>query len=233
MKNDKINAIPGFTEAETYHFHSFFDKYCRLASHSVNSVCEYGCESCPINAAMKRIFALPPLYLIIGKSGSGKTTLADRIAADLGKQSVSSYTTRPPRYPDEPSHIFVSKEQFDALTLVAYTQFNGYEYGTTAEVLDRSHLYVIDIDGVYELFERYHTERPVYLVYLDVSEETSIQRMKMRGDSDEVIRSRIATDNTAFNNARTKLDYNLVIDANKDADTIYNEFKRFIALKEG
>ena len=92
---------------------------------------------------------MTPLYCIIGPSGTGKSTLEENIKSEFNwLRSADSYTTRPPRYDGEHSHKFVSKEQFDKLKLLAYTRYNGYEYGVTKEILDNTDLYVVDLDGL-------------------------------------------------------------------------------------
>ena len=147
-----------------------------------------------------------PLFLIIGPSGSGKSTLADDLEERYGLKSVSSYTTRPARYKDEPNHIFISDEEFDSLgELVAYTEFNGYRYGITKEILDSKDLYVIDIDGAKMLKEKYR-ERPIYSFGLILSEREIIERMRKRGDTEEKIADRINHDKIAFKELSTFCD---------------------------
>ena len=46
------------------------------------------------------------LYLLVGPSGSGKTTVANWLEKEYNLRQVNSYTTRPPRFSNEPGHIF-------------------------------------------------------------------------------------------------------------------------------
>lgn len=135
------------------------------------------------------------LYLFVGKSASGKTSVANFLEQKHGLKQVQSYTTRPPRYEGEIGHIFVNDEQFDNLgELVAYTEYNGFRYGTTAEQLDKCQIYVIDVPGVKTLLERYKTDRKIVVLYFSSNICTRINRMKNRGDNDKAIISRLLQD---------------------------------------
>lgn len=136
------------------------------------------------------------LYLFVGRSGSGKSTIANFIEDTYGLKQVSSYTTRVPRYDGEQGHIFISDSEFDKLrNIVAYTEYNGKRYCTTAEQLDGVDCYVVDIPGVETLLERYeNVGRPINIIYLDTTVKTRIDRMVDRGDSDHAIVSRLYQD---------------------------------------
>lgn len=136
-----------------------------------------------------------PLFLFVGKSASGKTTMADILEQRYNHKQVASYTTRKPRYDGEIAHVFVSDDEFDNLgDLVAYTEYNGYRYGTTAEQLDECDIYVVDVPGVETLLQRYNTKRPICIFYFDATAYTRIMRMLDRHDSDASIISRLLQD---------------------------------------
>ena len=135
------------------------------------------------------------LYLFVGKSASGKTTVANFLEKKHGFKQVNSYTTRPPRYEGEIGHIFINDEHFDDLNdIVAYTEYNGFRYGTTAEQLDQCQIYVVDVPGVKTLLERYKTNRQIMILYFGTSVCTRINRMINRGDYDAAIISRLLQD---------------------------------------
>ena len=135
------------------------------------------------------------LYLFVGKSASGKTTVANFLEKKHGLKQVNSYTTRPPRHECEIGHVFVDDKQFDNLgELVAYTEYNGHRYGTTAEQLDQCKIYVVDIPGIKTLLERYKTDRKIVMLYFSTTVCTRINRMIDRGDSDAAIISRLLQD---------------------------------------
>lgn len=135
------------------------------------------------------------LFLFVGKSASGKTTVADFLEKKHGFKQVNSYTTRHPRYAGEIGHIFISDEEFDTLgEMVAYTEYNGHRYGTTAEQLDQCQIYVVDVPGVKTLLEKYKTDRQIAILYFSTNVCTRINRMIDRGDSDMAIISRLLQD---------------------------------------
>ena len=135
-----------------------------------------------------------PLYLFVGKSASGKTTIADLLESKYGLKQVRSYTTRKPRYENEPGHIFVSEQDFESLgDLAAYTFYNGNHYGTTFDQLNECSIYVIDPSGVETLLSKY-IGRPIVILYFNASVYTRINRMLDRGDSDTQIVGRLLQD---------------------------------------
>ena len=137
-----------------------------------------------------------PLYLFVGPSGSGKTTVVDVLECQYRYKCLQSYTTRSPRYENEYGHIFISDEEFDALTdIIAYTEYNGHRYCATEGLLNDADLYVVDCDGVETLLNRYSDkDRLICIFYFDTTVSTRISRMLDRGDSDMQIVSRLHSD---------------------------------------
>ena len=71
------------------------------------------------------------MILIIGRSGSGKDHLARELSKH-GLKQVLSYTTRPPRRPDEDTHIFIKPEEScNYKDKIATTEIAGCEYFAT------------------------------------------------------------------------------------------------------
>ena len=128
------------------------------------------------------------ILCIVGKSGSGKTTIAE-LLDKFGHTSIDSYTTRPPRHPNEKGHIFVSPESFADVAasqggMVAYTKFDGYEYGATLLQYRRNDVYVIDPSGVKELADSVGRENLI-VVYIYAPDTVRYQRMlKTRGEDE-------------------------------------------------
>lgn len=123
---------------------------------------------------MKKKNNKPLLVLIAGKSGSGKDYVTNIIIDHLKHymldeseykrlRKVKSRTTRPRRYPEEDTHVFVdfttaSKEIGSAL---AYTHFHGNYYYATVDDTDKAMFYIIDKDGIEyfkttEWYDRYN-----------------------------------------------------------------------------
>ena len=136
------------------------------------------------------------LYLLVGPSGSGKTTVANWLEKEYNLRQVNSYTTRPPRFFNEPGHIFLTDEEFDKLEgLVAYTEYNGFRYGATKKLLDKSDIYVIDPSGVKTLRQNYDNFE---IIWLSATVATCRSRMRSRGSSEEEIEKRLNNDRKEF-----------------------------------
>lgn len=160
------------------------------------------------------------LILLVGKSGSGKSTFQQELEKRWYLHSVQSYTTRPKRSDNETGHIFVTKEEFDALeNKVAYTEFDGYEYCATKEQLDKSEVYIIDPQGLESLKQNYDGKF-LFVVYLKAKEYICTQRMLMRGDSVEKVRERIEHDKRVFKDV--KFDY--ILNADGTIEKMLEEF---------
>lgn len=141
------------------------------------------------------------IYLFVGPSGVGKTTIVEKLSRDYGFSVVSSYTDRPMRYDGETGHVFLTKEEFDALPeLCAYTEFNGHRYGVTSDMVDNCDLYVIDPAGV-DYFRKHYSgiKKPIVIGFIQ-DEAVLYERMLKRGDSEEKARERLVHDKEAFKN---------------------------------
>lgn len=117
------------------------------------------------------------IVCLVGESGAGKTFFYDVLRL-RGWKVVDSFTTRPPRFPGEKGHTFVSTEEFNSIRsdLLAYTMFNGYEYGTTKQQIEDCNFYVIDPDGVKYLADKIGRDN-FTVVYIYASEEIRFKRM--------------------------------------------------------
>lgn len=146
------------------------------------------------------------IYLIMGASGSGKTTIAKKLKELYGYTSVSSYTTRQPRSDGEEGHIFITKSEFDKLTdIVAYTEYDGNFYASTAEQINNNDLYIIDPDGVHNFNNSYHGAKNAVVIYIKTSLTTRMKRLEDRDGFDAALK-RIETDIIAFRNAELLAD---------------------------
>ena len=144
-------------------------------------------------------------YIFCGKSGSGKDKVINTLCNKYDFTKVVSYTTRPRRKDEEKvnTHIFINQEGFNKIRsqLIAYTYFNGYEYGGTAEQVENNNFYTLDVNGIKFFKQNYKGEKPFKIIYLDVPESICKVRMFERGDPPIQVSLRITNDRKAFQEA--------------------------------
>lgn len=173
---------------------------------------------------------MKPIILLMGKSGSGKSSIA-ALCETYGMKSLRSYATRPCREDeaDAGTHIFVTDEEFDKLTdFVAYTEFNGYRYAAIEQQVEESDIYVIDVNGAREFYNRYVGNKRPICIYIDVDASERFYRMTSRGDSIENAINRIEHDAVAFAGYKDFATYCVPNDtgcAEKVAEFIFNIYK--------
>lgn len=169
------------------------------------------------------------IFLVMGESGSGKDTITKELSNKYGLKVLKSYTTRPKRYDDEDTHIFISEEEFDKLeNICAFTVFDGHRYACTQEQADDADLYIIDPAGVDFFMNTYKGERTPIVVYIDVDEKTRFMRMQLRGDTFEGAQRRIEHDRKTFAKAKDMAD--IVVKNNVLNDAIFNFYAFILAL---
>jgi len=148
---------------------------------------------------------LKNFYIFCGRSGSGKDKVINTLCKKYGFRKVVSYTTRPRRQEEEKvnTHIFVNQQGFDSIRgqLIAYTFFNGFEYGGTQEQVEHSDFYTLDVNGIKYFKEHYTGTKPFKIIYLDVEPEICKVRMFNRGDPPMQVSLRVANDIKAFKEA--------------------------------
>lgn len=140
-----------------------------------------------------------PFFVIIGPSGSGKTKVAEAVfPADY---KVISHTTRPIRKEeiDGIDYYFETEQQFEQLiknqALAEHDCYHGYQYGVgTFDLLEKtSDHYAFDVltfNGFQEI-EKIFGEQ-VIPIFLDVSKENVLSRLKEREENNELIEERLA-----------------------------------------
>lgn len=169
------------------------------------------------------------LILLCGESGSGKDTVAKILKNKYDLKQVISYTTRQPRYENEDTHIFITKNEIDKYKndMVGYTYYNNNYYFATNKQVEECDVYIIDLLGIEYFKHHYQGDKEVLIVYLQVPDEVRKERMKQRGDSNINTLDRLEYDRDAFKNAKY-IATNIIenIDSDKTADVIYKLYKK-------
>lgn len=165
------------------------------------------------------------LYLFVGPSGSGKTTIIKELNAKYGWPIIESYTDRPPRYPNEVGHRFISESEFNNLPVkLAYGEYAGHRYCIAPELIKNGGLYAIEPSGIPDV-KRYvneHFAGRVQMIGIQCSEMERAKRMLGRGDSFQKVTERIENDKSVFQDIME--DCNLVIteDMNQSGEQAMN-----------
>lgn len=163
------------------------------------------------------------LIALIGKSGSGKSTIASRLEHRYSYVQARSFTTRPMR--DDPNdaltHTFITPDQVVQYKddIVAYNVYNGYEYFATRQLLNDSQIYVVDKEGLIQLYKNYF-DKDVLSIYINCDSSVVAKRMQERGDSDEDIMRRLQYDATAFEGVEDLCDFSISNDENNGVNSI-------------
>lgn len=124
------------------------------------------------------------LITITGPSGAGKDTVARMLSDMTDWPVICSYTTRPMREGEQEGreHHFVKECNVPHSDMLAYTQYGGYEYWTTLSQLEDTSIYVIDENGLRDLYIN-HPEMSTFHIYIGATKET----LQARGISKERI----------------------------------------------
>jgi guanylate kinase len=138
------------------------------------------------------------IICLVGQSGSGKTTIAKELEK-AGYNVIQSYTTRPPREPNEWGHTFVNPHDYVfnddkgqvfkkvgggvalGLNMIAYTHFDNAYYWTLPDQYQGKgiSIYVIDVAGVKIIREKVK-DAEIVVIYIQADEETRKRRMIWR-----------------------------------------------------
>ena len=173
------------------------------------------------------------IFLLVGASGVGKTSLGSCLR-DLGIPELISHSTRPTRSGESEAqpYYFVTREQFDTIPMIERTEYNGNWYGTSRAEIDRvlsqgkSAFAIVDQHGAEQFLYFYGEKCKVIFVWTPPL--TAIDRMKARGDSEEMINKRMLH---AYSNKEFKLpnmaDYCIV---NKDLESAVRQLKAIVSM---
>lgn len=168
------------------------------------------------------------IIILLGNSGSGKTTQIKKIERDFNIDRIVTATTRSkrPGEKDKVDYYFVTLEEFEELKtsgeLLEYAEYAGNFYGTIKRELEKytgakNGIAAVEIQGIKNIKAAF--EEKCLSIYLKISKEVLVERLKMRGDSEEKIADRLGH----FADYEEYSDY--IIDGEKSEEEVYGEIK--------
>jgi|SRR5690554_4358151 len=180
------------------------------------------------------------MIVLIGASASGKTELAKILCNSYGFKKCITTTTRLIRE-NERNNIdyhFISKETFKIMDdndeFIGVTNYHENLYGIQKNDLVLNGVLIVDPSGANSLIDTMKQE--LFVVFIESSEKLRRLRMIKRGDTTEIIKKRLASDNLLFQPKHIKR-IDLLIKNEDDsltslAELIYNEYTNHLNLKK-
>jgi len=169
----------------------------------------------------------PKLICIVGETASGKDSVTKAAIEKMSNyeiRTVCSYADRPKRENETEGveHYFISTEEFNKLKeerkddILAYTHIEkdgvGYQYMALNDELEKSHVYVIDPQGLKFLKEKYSAIVDIVSVYIYASLDTRRKRATIRSDFNDKFEERVVAETEQFNVFRHNREYDYRID---------------------
>jgi len=147
---------------------------------------------------------LKTVVLIMGKSGCGKSTLERGLIyqyPDTFKKVVSSTTRiRRPNELHGQDYYFLTQDEYDKTDFIQTTSFAGRRYGSSVSEYTTPHecpilCVVPDSAKIFTtILKKRFPEWKTFNIFFNISNNRLIANMKARGDTDEMISSRISQD---------------------------------------
>lgn len=140
---------------------------------------------------------------IVGAAATGKDYLRKRMM-DRGMVYGVSCTTRLPREGEVhgKDYYYLTPEEFESKIergeFVEWQDFNGWKYGLTKDEFERCDVMILNAEAVTLLNAEYRNR--LFVIYLDIAEETRRERLGVRNDRNDSTDRRIEADNEQFRN---------------------------------
>ena len=168
--------------------------------------------------------------LIVGRTATGKDTLRESLEKFANMTFVKSYATRDKRYPEEDTHIFVTKEDAAKImqndTVIAKTTIANNIYFATKSQVENSDGYIIDPVGIYELIKNM-PETKFLIVYLMPNKDYKNIYIERELSKNEKTKADIVKE---FDK-RTASEDKIFIDFDKKIDTLVSNNKNVLDVK--
>ena len=155
-------------------------------------------------------------FIIVGRSGSGKDYLTNYICSEFGFKQLLSYSTRPKRFDNENTHIFITGHEADEIvnsqTVIAYTEIGQYVYFGTYEQFIESDVYIVDKNGI-DYLKNNFTEQlikeniQIVVIYVYAPETLRLERALKRNADISTIKARFYAENNQFDLLEKCIEY--------------------------
>lgn len=179
----------------------------------------------------------PKLICIVGETASGKDSITNTTISKMSNyeiRPVCSYADRPKRENETEGveHYFISTEEFNKLKkereddILAYTHIKkksgeGYQYMALNDELEKSHIYIIDPQGLQFLKDKYSKTVDIISVYIYASLETRLSRASNRSDFNTEFKKRVEAEKEQFDEFRNNHLYDYKIDNDNDGSDAF------------
>ena len=168
------------------------------------------------------------LIILTGKTASGKDTIKNLLSKqypNLNKLITTTSRTKRPREIDGRDHYFFTRDEFENKIakedFAEYVEYGGNLYGTQKTELEKAlkndTIWRIDPSRAGEVrnfIKRFYpTEiaekliKRVLVIYITVSDEIVLQRLKKRGLTEEEIQKRMADDQKIWQQYQDSYDF--------------------------
>jgi guanylate kinase len=156
------------------------------------------------------------LLCVMGRTASGKDSLVNKLCERTGLTQIISYTTRERRTDEGDTHIFVTKEDYEIMSVngevAAYTEIAGNLYWTTVDQLYKNDVYIIDPQGV-EVLKRLNLPN-LRLITVFINTPDTIREKRAihnRKDNKDKFRIRNLSERNQFRNMLKEANFDYAI----------------------
>jgi guanylate kinase len=144
-------------------------------------------------------FMIDYIIHIDGRGGSGKSTIVNALNEKFWLEKTQNFTTRKPRFAWESGYYFVSQDEFlerfrnNEILECYFRKSNQSYYGLPAPT--RNGIVQCEVMGKVALKKWCFQNHVKFLsIYIDIAENTLLQRLSDRGDTNEKPEERLVED---------------------------------------